>query len=96
VSDSPAQHLPIGNAEPTLVCRVTALYYRLVDFISISCLHSIPCPHDQLTMSQSEAQRRAEARRAKILARGSAGLAKLASTARGEEASVLYDSESYV
>ncbi|KAI5448951.1 hypothetical protein NCC49_005745 [Naganishia albida] len=42
-------------------------------------------------MSQSEAQRRAEARRAKILARGNAGLAKLASTARGEEASVLYD-----
>lgn len=44
-------------------------------------------------MSQSEAQRRAEARRAKILARGNAGLAKLASTARGEEASVLYDSK---
>ncbi|KAJ9105811.1 hypothetical protein QFC19_003379 [Naganishia cerealis] len=39
----------------------------------------------------SEAQRRAEARRAKILARGGAGLAKLASTARGEEAAALYD-----
>ncbi|KAJ9115487.1 hypothetical protein QFC22_005245 [Naganishia vaughanmartiniae] len=39
----------------------------------------------------SEAQKRAEARRAKILARGGAGLAKLASTARGEEAAALYD-----
>lgn len=42
----------------------------------------------------SEAQKRAEARRAKILARGGAGLAKLASTARGEEAAALYDSSS--
>jgi hypothetical protein len=42
----------------------------------------------------SEAQKRAEARRAKILARGGAGLAKLASTARGEEAAALYDSTS--
>ncbi|KAJ9095006.1 hypothetical protein QFC21_005799 [Naganishia friedmannii] len=42
----------------------------------------------------SEAQKRAEARRAKILARGGAGLAKLASTARGEEAAALYDTTS--
>lgn len=41
----------------------------------------------------SEAQRRAAARKAKILARGGAGLAKLATTARGEEGSLLYDSE---
>lgn len=40
--------------------------------------------------SQTEAARRAAARKAKILARGSAGLAKLAQTARGDEAQTLY------
>ncbi|GMK58398.1 hypothetical protein CspeluHIS016_0504300 [Cutaneotrichosporon spelunceum] len=39
---------------------------------------------------QTEAQRRAAARKAKILARGNAGLARLAQTARGEEADKLY------
>ncbi|EIW68626.1 hypothetical protein TREMEDRAFT_69103 [Tremella mesenterica DSM 1558] len=38
----------------------------------------------------SEAARRAAARKAKILARGNAGLTKLAHTARGEEADKLY------
>lgn len=42
--------------------------------------------------AMSDAQRRAAARKAKILARGGAGLAKLANTARGEEGSLLYDS----
>ncbi|BEI85959.1 hypothetical protein CcaverHIS002_0602460 [Cutaneotrichosporon cavernicola] len=40
--------------------------------------------------TQTEAQRRAAARKAKILARGNAGLARLAQTARGEEADKLY------
>ncbi|KAK8846682.1 hypothetical protein IAR55_005769 [Kwoniella newhampshirensis] len=39
---------------------------------------------------QSEAARRAAARKAKILARGNTGLAKLAQTARGDEAQGLY------
>jgi len=39
---------------------------------------------------QSDAARRAAARKAKILARGNTGLAKLAQTARGEEADKLY------
>ncbi|OWZ71966.1 hypothetical protein AYX14_02642 [Cryptococcus neoformans] len=39
---------------------------------------------------QSEAARRAAARKAKILARGNAGLNKLAQSARGEEAQKLY------
>ncbi|WVF70156.1 hypothetical protein IAT40_004944 [Kwoniella sp. CBS 6097] len=39
---------------------------------------------------QSEAAKRAAARKAKILARGNTGLAKLAQTARGEEAQALY------
>ncbi|CAK9779527.1 hypothetical protein CC85DRAFT_329821 [Cutaneotrichosporon oleaginosum] len=41
-------------------------------------------------MSQTEAQRRAAARKAKILARGNAGLERLAHTARGDEAAKLY------
>ncbi|OCF41563.1 hypothetical protein I317_04575 [Kwoniella heveanensis CBS 569] len=40
--------------------------------------------------AQSEAAKRAAARKAKILARGNTGLAKLAQTARGEEAQALY------
>ena len=40
--------------------------------------------------SQSDAAKRAAARRAKILARGNAGLSKLAQSARGEEAEKLY------
>jgi hypothetical protein len=39
---------------------------------------------------QSEAARRAAARKAKILARGNTGLQKLAQTARGDEAETLY------
>ncbi|WWD21991.1 hypothetical protein CI109_106479 [Kwoniella shandongensis] len=39
---------------------------------------------------QTEAQKRAAARKAKILARGNSGLAKLAQTARGDEAQALY------
>ncbi|WVQ97736.1 hypothetical protein IAU59_004850 [Kwoniella sp. CBS 9459] len=39
---------------------------------------------------QSEAAKRAAARKAKILARGNTGLAKLAQTARGDEAQALY------
>lgn len=39
---------------------------------------------------QTDAAKRAAARRAKILARGSTGLQKLAQTARGEEAEKLY------
>ena len=39
---------------------------------------------------QSEAAKRAAARKAKILARGNTGLNKLAQTARGEEAEKLY------
>lgn len=39
---------------------------------------------------QSEAAKRAAARKAKIQARGNAGLQKLAQTARGEEAQALY------
>ncbi|WVN88798.1 uncharacterized protein L203_104011 [Cryptococcus depauperatus CBS 7841] len=42
---------------------------------------------------QSEAQRRAATRKAKILARGNAGLNKLAQTARGGEADMLYGSD---
>lgn len=46
---------------------------------------------------QSEAAKRAAARKAKILARGNTGLNKLAQTARGEEAEKLYgESESLV
>lgn len=41
----------------------------------------------------SDAAKRAAARRAKIMARGNAGLAKLAQTARGEEAQKLYGDE---
>jgi hypothetical protein len=40
--------------------------------------------------AQSEAARRAAARKAKILARGNTGLHKLAQTARGDEADLLY------
>jgi hypothetical protein len=40
--------------------------------------------------TMTDAQKRAAARKAKILARGNAGLAKLAQTARGEEAEMLY------
>lgn len=43
---------------------------------------------------QSEAARRAAARKAKILARGNAGLNKLAQSARGEEAQKLYPDNS--
>ena len=39
---------------------------------------------------QSDAAKRAAARKAKILARGDAGLQKLAQTARGDEAEALY------
>lgn len=39
---------------------------------------------------QSEAAKRAAARKAKILARGNSGLNKLAQTARGDEAQMLY------
>jgi hypothetical protein len=39
---------------------------------------------------QSEAAKRAAARKAKILARGNTGLDRLAQTARGEEAEKLY------
>ncbi|WVR04354.1 hypothetical protein IAU60_001355 [Kwoniella sp. DSM 27419] len=42
------------------------------------------------TAPQSEAAKRAAARKAKILARGNTGLAKLAQTARGDEAQSLY------
>lgn len=38
----------------------------------------------------TDAQKRAAARKAKILARGNTGLAKLAQTARGDEAEKLY------
>ena len=38
----------------------------------------------------SDAAKRAAARKAKILARGDAGLQKLAQTARGDEAGVLH------
>ena len=43
---------------------------------------------------QSEAARRAAARKAKILARGNEGLNKLAQTARGDEAATLYGQSS--
>ena len=48
------------------------------------------------TPAQTDAAKRAAARKAKILARGNDGLAKLAQTARGDEADTLYaqDSES--
>jgi hypothetical protein len=39
---------------------------------------------------QTDAAKRAAARKAKILARGNAGLDRLAQTARGDEASKLY------
>ena len=49
------------------------------------------------TMSTEEpmtdAQKRAAARKAKILARGNAGLNKLAQTARGDEAEKLYGND---
>ncbi|ORX33504.1 hypothetical protein BD324DRAFT_684210 [Kockovaella imperatae] len=44
--------------------------------------------------AQSDAAKRAAARKAKILARGNAGLQKLAQTARGEEADKLYGEDS--
>ena len=44
--------------------------------------------------AQSDAARRAAARKAKILARGNTGLTKLAQTARGDEAETLYAQES--
>lgn len=55
-----------------------------------------PYRHPSSTMGeQTEAARRAAARKAKILARGNTGLNKLAQTARGEEAEKLYgESES--
>jgi hypothetical protein len=39
---------------------------------------------------QTDAAKRAAARKAKILARGNSGLNKLAQTARGDEAAALY------
>lgn len=42
---------------------------------------------------QTEAARKAAARKAKILARGNSGLNQLAQTARGDEASTLYGQE---
>jgi hypothetical protein len=47
-----------------------------------------------MSEAQSEAARRAAARKAKILARGNSGLQKLAQTARGEEAETLYGRDS--
>ena len=41
-------------------------------------------------MAESDAAKRAAARKAKIIARGNSGLTKLAQTARGEEAETLY------
>jgi hypothetical protein len=43
---------------------------------------------------ESEARKRAAARKAKILARGSDRLAKITQTARGEEGAKLYESQS--
>lgn len=66
--------------------HIQAPYYIL--------LHSLSLCRSSAEMSeqpqQSEAARRAAARKAKILARGNAGLNKLAQSARGEEAQKLY------
>ena len=45
---------------------------------------------------QTDAAKRAAARKAKILARGNAGLNKLAQTARGDEAAALYGDGAYL
>jgi hypothetical protein len=45
---------------------------------------------DTADAPQTDAAKRAAARRAKIMARGNAGLQKLAQTARGDEAEKLY------
>lgn len=65
----------------------------LVRLCASGCHSVLNCTATTRLTLMSEAKARAEARRQAILARGTSRLAKLTSSARGEEAANIYDGE---
>jgi hypothetical protein len=61
----------------------------------VSCLHNLHCHNTTSLLRMSSPAARAEARRKAILSRGTDRLAKLATSARGPEASAYVDRRSY-